>query len=95
MSGHTRIAVFALLTIVGSGGFASAESLRCQSINGNLNCSGSSGASCQTINGRTVCISGRGDVVQSFGNGTANAHQEWLNRQLPPDLPTDDDSSGD
>lgn len=90
MSCRTRIAAFALLTVVGSGGFASAESLRCQSINGNLNCSGSSGASCQTINGRTVCISGRGDVVQSFGNGTTNTQHDWLNKQIP-----EDDDQGD
>jgi hypothetical protein len=46
---------------------ALAETLRCQSINGNLNCAGSHGVSCQTINGKTVCTSGHGDIVQSFG----------------------------
>jgi hypothetical protein len=43
-----------------------AETLRCQSMNGNLNCAGSSGVSCQTINGRTTCVSGKGGIVQSF-----------------------------
>ena len=51
---------------------ASAELLHCQSINGNLNCAGSSGLSCQTINGKKVCVSGHGDVIQSFG-GDASA----------------------
>ena len=53
---------------------ASAETLRCQSVNGNLNCAGSNGVSCQTVNGTKVCVSGHGDVVQSFGG--ASAHDE-------------------
>jgi len=50
---------------------ASAATLRCRSVNGNLNCAGSGGASCQSVDGRTVCVSGDGAVVQSFGNGPA------------------------
>jgi len=61
--------MFAGLSIVWCGVSASAETLRCQSVNGNLNCAGSSGVSCQTVNGKTVCVSGHGDVVQSFGDG--------------------------
>ena len=62
-----RTAIFAALSILCCGLSASAETLRCQSINGNLNCAGSGGVSCQTVNGKQVCISGHGDVVQSFG----------------------------
>ena len=62
---------------------AAAETLRCQSVNGNLNCAGSAGVSCQTVNGRTVCASGRGDVVQSFGAG------------VPPDMSADEDDGTD
>jgi hypothetical protein len=63
--------LFAGLSVLWCAGSASADSLRCQSVNGNLNCAGSSGASCQTINGKTVCISGHGDVVQTFGNASS------------------------
>jgi hypothetical protein len=49
---------------------ASAESMRCQSVNGNLNCAGSDGVACQTVNGKKTCVSGHGGVVQSFGAGT-------------------------
>jgi hypothetical protein len=62
---------------------ASAESLRCRSVNGNVTCSGSGAVSCQTINGRTVCVGGHGDVVQSFGGGPA------------PDVQQPDQSSPD
>lgn len=49
-------------------GAAMAETMRCQSVNGNLNCAGSDAVSCQTVNGKTVCTSGKGDIVQSFGD---------------------------
>jgi hypothetical protein len=71
MSTCLRSIMFAGLSIIWCGLSASAETLRCQSINGNLNCAGSSGASCQTVDGKTVCSSAHGDVVQSFGNGRA------------------------
>jgi hypothetical protein len=48
---------------------ASAETLRCRSVNGNLTCAGSGGVSCQTVDGHKVCVSGGGDVVQEFGGG--------------------------
>jgi hypothetical protein len=54
------------------GALASADTLRCQSVNGNLNCSGSGGISCQSVDGRKVCVSGHGGVVQSFGNGSGH-----------------------
>jgi hypothetical protein len=54
---------------------AIAETLRCQSINGNLNCAGSNGVSCQTVDGKKTCVSGHGDVVQSFGGGKGAADQ--------------------
>jgi len=50
---------------------AAAETLRCQSVNGNVNCAGSDGVACQTVNGKKTCVSGHGDVVQSFGKGTS------------------------
>ena len=71
MSASWRSIVLASLLVVGCGVSVSAETLRCQSINGNLNCAGSSGASCQTIDGKTVCSSRHGDVVQSFGRGSS------------------------
>lgn len=46
---------------------ASADTLRCRSVNGNTTCSGSGAVSCQTVNGRTVCVGGHGAAVQSFG----------------------------
>ena len=79
MFASLRSVAFAGLSIMWCGVSVSAETLRCQSINGNLNCAGSSGASCQTIDGKTVCISRHGDIVQSFG------------RNLSPD--TSDDST--
>jgi hypothetical protein len=72
MTRRSRIATIATLSILWCGVSASAETLRCQSINGNLNCAGSEGVSCQTVDGRKVCVSGHGDVVQSFG-GTASS----------------------
>jgi hypothetical protein len=67
MSRGSRTLLFAGLSVLCVGVSASAESLRCRSVNGNLNCAGSGGVSCQTVNGTTVCLNGRGDVVQSFG----------------------------
>jgi hypothetical protein len=72
MSRCSRTATFAVLSIVWCGVSASAETLRCQSINGNLNCAGSGGVSCQTVDGKKVCVSGHGDVVQSFGSGKSS-----------------------
>ena len=46
--------------------------MHCQSVNGNLNCSGSGDVACQTIDGRHVYVSGHGDVIQSFGNDGAS-----------------------
>jgi hypothetical protein len=71
MSRNTTALLVAVFSLACYGASASADTLRCQSINGNLNCAGSGGSSCQTVNGRTVCISGHGDVVQSFGGGAA------------------------
>ena len=79
MSRCSRIVLFAGWSMVCCGVSASAETLRCRSVNGNLNCAGSDGVSCQTVNGKTVCVSGHGDVVQSFGNG-------------PPSDPSGDDT---
>lgn len=51
-------------------GTAHAETMRCQSWNGNINCASPTGRSCQTINGTTRCVSGGGGVVQSFHHST-------------------------
>jgi hypothetical protein len=83
MSRHVRALAIAGLWVVWCGVSARAETLRCQSVNGNLNCAGSSGVSCQTVNGRTTCVSGRGAVVQSFGGGA------------PPDTSADNDDASD
>jgi hypothetical protein len=82
MSRYSRAATFAALSILWFGVSASADTLRCQSVNGNLNCAGPGGVSCQTIDGKKVCVSGHGDVVQSFGKGTTSA---------PPDDGADDE----
>lgn len=83
MSRHVSALALAGLWVVWCGVSAGAETLRCQSINGNLNCAGSNGVSCQTINGRKTCVSGHGDVVQSFGAG------------VPPDIATAGDDGAD
>jgi hypothetical protein len=59
---------FVLLAALLGAGPVAAETLRCQVLNGNAVCAGSSGVSCQTINGRTTCVSGDGAVVQQFGS---------------------------
>ena len=73
MSGCPRVIALAAVSILWGALSAQADSLRCTSINGNLNCVGSNGVSCQTVDGRKVCTSGHGDVIQSFGNGSAGA----------------------
>jgi hypothetical protein len=73
MSRRLHTATFTALSILLIGVSASAETLRCQSINGNLNCAGSGGVSCQTVDGKKVCVSGHGDVVQSFGSATPDS----------------------
>ena len=67
----SRAATVAVLSLLWSGVSASAESMRCQSVNGNLNCAGSGAVSCQTVNGQKLCVSGHGGVVQSFGKTTS------------------------
>ncbi len=71
MFSRSSAAVFTALSILLCGISASAETLRCQSVNGNVNCAGSGAISCQTIDSKKVCVSGHGDVVQSFGDGTS------------------------
>ena len=63
---------------------AMAETLRCQSVNGNLNCAGSNGVSCQTVDGKKVCTSGHGDVVQSFGGAQPQDDDMDLDETLAP-----------
>jgi hypothetical protein len=79
MSRCPRAATLAALSILWLGFSASAETMRCKSVNGNVNCAGSGAVSCQTVNGKKVCVSGHGDVVQSFGGGA------------PSDMPSDDE----
>jgi len=74
----SRVLTFAALSLLWCGVSASAETLRCQSVNGNLNCAGSGGVSCQTVDGRKTCVSGHGDVVQSFGGGQAGGGVQSL-----------------
>jgi hypothetical protein len=87
MSRRSQAALLAALLIAWGGVSASAETLRCQSVNGNINCAGSGAASCQTIDGKTVCVSSGGGIVQSFGNHTPSTD---------PDDPTgfDDEDFG-
>jgi hypothetical protein len=71
MSRCSRITAFAALSILWCGVSSAGETMRCQSVNGNLNCAGSGGVSCQTVDGKKVCVSGHGDVMQSFGGGSS------------------------
>jgi hypothetical protein len=80
----------AALSILWCGVSASAETLRCQSVNGNLNCAGPGGVSCQTVDGNKVCVSGHGDVVQSFGNSQSSGNIQSFGGSA-----TRDDSMGD
>jgi hypothetical protein len=73
MTSCSRRAILAALPMLFFGVAASAETMRCQSVNGNLNCAGSDGVSCQTVDGKKVCVSGHGDVVQSFGNTASSS----------------------
>ena len=68
----TRAATFAALSMLWCGASALAGSLRCQSVNGNINCAGPGSISCQTVDGKKVCVSGHGDVIQSFGKGSSS-----------------------
>ncbi|MDO9708140.1 hypothetical protein [Paracraurococcus lichenis] len=80
MTRAIRLATLALLCTAP----AFAESLRCQSVNGNVTCAGSGGASCQRVDGRTVCVSGDGGVVQEFGGQRpdAEALRQRMQRRL-------------
>jgi hypothetical protein len=77
------------LSILWCAATASAETLRCQSVNGNVNCTGSGGYACQTVNGHKVCTSGHGDVVQSFGGADASG---WSGQAV---IPGDDGTGSD
>src|SRR3954453_592194 len=68
-----RLMVFLLLGCTP----ATAETLQCRSINGNIICAGNGAVSCQTVNGRTVCIGSGGSIVQEFGSAPG--------RRMPPD----------
>ena len=83
MPNATLLLPAAVLAVVVLGGAASAGSLTCRSVNGNVSCVGPGGTSCQTVDGRTVCVGGNGDAVQAFGGG-----------QPPPDLPELGDDGG-
>jgi hypothetical protein len=76
--------VFAFILTTAACASASAGTLRCRSVNGNVTCSGSGAVSCQTVNGRTVCVGGHGDVVQSFGGGAPRP--EEMQKLDPSDL---------
>src|SRR6476660_8221979 len=52
---------------------AFAGTLRCTSLNGNLNCAGSGAVSCQSANGHTVCSNASHDVMQSFGGASMDS----------------------
>jgi hypothetical protein len=72
---------------------AMAGTLRCTSVNGNVNCVGDGAASCQTVNGHTVCASGDGSVMQSFGDAqppSDAADPGGIDPDMP-DLPNDAD----
>jgi hypothetical protein len=86
MPNATLLLPAAVLAVTFLCGAASAGSLTCRSVNGNVSCVGSGGTSCQTVDGKTVCVGGNGDAVQTFGGG-----------HPPPDLPDlgEDDGTAD
>jgi hypothetical protein len=90
MSRCSRLSTFATLSMLWCGASVSAETLRCQSVNGNLNCAGSGGVSCQTVDGRKVCVSGHGDVVQTFGGGRSS-RDDAADRDIGNDGSADDE----
>jgi hypothetical protein len=59
--------ILAAMLVLAGLGPATAESLSCRSVNGNVTCSGSGAASCQTVDGQTVCTGGNGAIRQGFG----------------------------
>ena len=82
-----RTVVSAAFSILLGVGPAAAETLHCQSINGNLNCAGSGGVSCQTVDGKKVCASGHGDVIQSFGSDQSSGTDDEMDDDQPaPEL---------
>ena len=87
MPNATLLLPAAVLAVVVLGGAASAGSLTCRSVNGNVSCVGSGGTSCQTVDGKTVCVGGNGDEVQAFGGGHPLPD--------PPDLGEDDGTADD
>jgi len=87
MPNATLLLPAAVLAVVVLGGAASAGSLTCRSVNGNVSCVGPGGTSCQTVDGRTVCVGGNGDAVQTFGGGHPPPD--------PPDLGEDDGTADD
>lgn len=88
----TRSFILALVLAAATCAAASAETLRCRSVNGNTTCSGSGAVSCQTVNGRTVCVGGHGAAVQSFGGGAPTP--EELQEVGPPDRESGPDVLG-
>jgi hypothetical protein len=82
MSRCSRALILAAVSLTWGGLTANAETLRCQSVNGNINCVGSQGLSCQTVNGQKVCMSGHGDIVQTFGN----SHVDDGEMSRPPSI---------
>ena len=93
MSRSARTMTLAALSLLWCGIAASAETLRCQSVNGNLNCAGSGGVSCQTVDGRKVCVSGHGDVVQSFGGRSRGGQSVGDDKSFGDDTSLGDDKS--
>lgn len=85
--------VLAFVLTAAASASASAETLRCRSVNNNTTCSGSGAVSCQTVNGRTVCVGGNGAAVQSFRGGAPTPEElqefdrpgrEDLDNDAPP-----------
>ena len=92
MSRYARVTILGGLSIFWWSTAPMAETMRCQSINGNVNCAGSGAISCQTVNGRKVCTSGNGAVVQSFGGGSSSTQSEQAGGQ---DAGADDEALDD
>lgn len=89
MSRYARVTTLACLSILWWSTATPAETMRCQSINGNVNCAGSGAVSCQTVNGKKVCTSGNGDIVQSFGGGSSSTSSSATTSKDPA---ADDDA---
>ena len=87
-----RLFLLTAILATAASGAVQAESLSCQSINGNINCAGRGAMSCQTVNGRTTCVGGNGAIVQQFGSAPRSAPMLVPDEAVPDDDGPDEEA---